>query len=162
MSEIKKLEIEVVHYQSIEELPKLYINLLLEARNAASHSYSPYSHFEVGAAVLLQNDVIVPGSNQENASYPTGLCAERVALFAAATQHPGIKVKAIAVTARKAGNEHFEAVTPCGSCRQVMSEYEDLHQEDITIIMEAGNGEVNVVQNAASLLPFRFSHSNLK
>lgn len=162
MSEIKKLEIEVVHYQSIEELPKIYTNLLLEARSAASHSYSPYSHFEVGAALLLENGVIVPGSNQENASYPTGLCAERVALFAAATQHPGIKVSAIAITARKAGNEHFEAVTPCGSCRQVMSEYEDLHQQNITVIMEGGNDEVSVLKNASSLLPFRFSHANLK
>ena len=162
MSQTKKLEIEVIHYQSIEDLPKIYTNLLLEARNAASHSYSPYSRYEVGAAVLLQNDIIVPGSNQENSSYPTGLCAERVALFAAATQHPGIKVRAIAITARKAGNVQFEAVTPCGSCRQVMCEYEDLHQEDITVIMEAGNGEVNIVKNAGSLLPLKFSHANLK
>ncbi len=162
MSEIKRLEIEIIHYQSVEELPEIFATLLLEARHAASHSYSPYSHFEVGAAVLLQNNVIILGSNQENSSYPTGLCAERVALFAAATQHPGVKVTAIAVTARKAGNKPFEEVTPCGGCRQVMSEYEDLHGKDITIVMEAGKGSVNVVKNAASLLPFRFSHANLK
>jgi cytidine deaminase len=162
MSEERKIEIKIRVFDTFQEIPTLWGMLLMKAREAASNSYSPYSNFEVGAAVLLDDGTIVPGSNQENAAYPTSLCAERVALFAAATQHPGKKIKALAVTARKAGASGFEAVSPCGSCRQVMTEYEDLHRQEYPIIMEGEKGGAVVFESAADLLPFRFSPENLK
>ena len=102
-------------YNSLNELPADYKSLMLEAHEAAETAYAPYSDFHVGAAVLLANGEIIKGSNQENAAYPSGLCAERVAVFASAVQYPGVKIIAIAVTAMPGSQEEPVMASPCGA-----------------------------------------------
>ena len=116
---------------SKDQLAREDAQLVMQAENACDTAYSPYSKFSVGAALLLENGVTVIGSNQENAAYPSGLCAERVALFNAATNHPGIKINKIAITARKQNTKQYIDVSPCGSCRQVMLEYEELQNQNL-------------------------------
>jgi cytidine deaminase len=115
----------------------------------------------VGTALLLENGEIVIGSNQENAAYPSGLCAERVALFNSASNHPKVKIKKIAITARRAKDTHFIDVAPCGSCRQVMLEYEELQDQHIEVLF-AVNGRWNKLTSTAVLLPFSFDKTTLK
>jgi len=131
----KHIVVEYQEYSSAKELVAADQSLLDNAKNAALRAYSPYSHFSVGAAVLLENGEIITGNNQENAAYPSGLCAERVALFAASSRYPGVDVKAIAITAQSTETEITEPVTPCGACRQVMVEYENNSKEPTKVIM---------------------------
>jgi cytidine deaminase len=157
------LDSEFEEYQSFDELPKEDQHLILEARKAADDAYAPYSHFHVGAAVKLENGVIIRGNNQENAAYPSGLCAERVALFSAGAQHPGDKIKSIAITAYPQGTGAISVpVSPCGDCRQVMAEYEHRYAHKIRLIMEAGQGKYIVTPSVKQLLPFLFSADNMK
>lgn len=135
--------------------------LIEKAEEAAANAYAPYSNFHVGAALLTEKGRIVQGNNQENSAYPSGLCAERVAVFAARAQFPDEKIKAIVVTARKKESEHFIAVTPCGSCRQVLSEVEDQQQAPIVLMMTSTNDEVYVSESIENLLPFKFSNKYL-
>ena len=149
-------------YESFDELSKEDQQLINEARKAADNAYAPYSQFHVGAAALLENGIVVRGNNQENAAYPSGLCAERVALFAAGANYPGIKVKSVAIHAySEKFKEHPQAVGPCGACRQVMAEYEHLYQQDIRVIMQAGKGKYIVIKSVSDLLPFMFNADNL-
>jgi cytidine deaminase len=148
-------------YESIDELPDDYKNLMLEAQKATHTAYAPYSDFHVGAAVLLANGKIVNGSNQENAAYPSGLCAERVALFASGAHNPDIKINAIAIAAYKGKSTVPLPVSPCGDCRQVMAEYEHRYHNDIKLIMQSVNGKIMVLQNVKSLLPFMFNSDHL-
>ena len=148
-------------YKQRSDLPEVWFNLLQLAAKSIASSYAPYSNFNVGAAVLLENGSVVCGSNQENAAYPLGLCAERVALFAASSQFPGVKVNAIAITAHTNAFVIENPISPCGACRQVMTEYENLHNQDITVIVSGEVGAVQVFENAASLLPFSFNQKNL-
>ena len=115
------LTIDYLEYDSIDELSAEDKNLMQQAHEAGKSAYAPYSNFSVGAAVLLENGVIVKGSNQENAAYPTGLCAERVAIFSAAAQFPGVAFKTIAITAKSSKISVSNPVTPCGGCRQAIS-----------------------------------------
>ena len=150
-------------YASIDELPHSDRELMLEAQRAADDAYAPYSHFHVGAAVMLEDGVVVRGSNQENAAYPSGLCAERVALFAAGAQFPGKKITAIAVTAYPVGKKLPDIpISPCGDCRQVMAEYEVRYHSTIRLIMQGGHGSYIVSTNVAQLLPFLFNGDALK
>lgn len=152
------LNIQFEQYASIAELSSRDQELVVAARKASDDAYAPYSNFFVGAAVLLENGVIVRGSNQENAAYPAGLCAERVAVFAAGAQHPGIKIISIAITAHpKDSLQPSVAISPCGDCRQVMAEYEQRYDHTIRLIMEAGEGSFIVINSVASLLPFIFN-----
>ena len=155
------LSISYLQYHQASELPDTLGHLLEQAHKSLASSYAPYSQFHVGAAVLLENGIIVGGSNQENAAYPLGLCAERVALFAASSQYPGIKVKAVAITAHTDAFVIENPISPCGAYRQVMTEYENLHQQDITIIIAGETGPILVFENASSLLPFSFNNKNL-
>lgn len=157
-----KLDSHFESYDSIEELPEQDQKLVLEARQAANDAYAPYSNFHVGSAVLLENGLIVRGSNQENAAYPAGLCAERVALFAAGAHHPGKKIISIAITAHPKGHKRSVAISPCGDCRQVMAEYEHRYEHSIRLIMEAGEGSFIVTESVALLLPFLFNGHSLK
>lgn len=136
--------------------------LLAEARRATGDAYAPYSGFKVGAAVLLENGEVITGNNQENAAYPSGLCAERVALFAASARFPGVPVIALAITARTDDYEISEPISPCGACRQVMAEYESLHKKPIRIIMAGESGKIMVLENVSGVLPFRFDGGMLK
>lgn len=150
-------------YDSFDELTEQDRQLMEAARSAAIDAYAPYSHFHVGAAVLLENGTIVKGSNQENAAYPSGLCAERVALFASGAQHPGTKIRAIAITAYPEGKKIAAVpISPCGDCRQVMAEYELRYGQNIRLIMEGGNNTFIVSNSVSQLLPFLFSAEALK
>lgn len=148
-------------YDSENELDIDTFKLLLSARQAAESAYAPYSNFFVGAAILLENGVIVKGSNQENAAYPSGLCAERTAIFAAGANYPTQKILMVAVTAKRKNESLFLAANPCGACRQVLSEYENKQNQPIKVIMEAGNGKVYTCDSVNMLLPLKFSSENL-
>lgn len=150
----RKIEILIRVFQP-EELPQEYQNLVAEAKKQTQNAYAPYSQFQVGAAVLLNNGMIITGNNQENAAYPSGLCAERVALFAANSQHLNTPVKAIAIAAYTDNKFTSNPITPCGGCRQVLQEAENRFQQDIEILLY-GEKEVLLIKNAASLLPLAF------
>ena len=126
------------------------------ALDAAQKAYSPYSKFSVGAAVLLENDDVVCGNNQENAAYPSGLCAERVALFAAGAKFGNIAPKMMTIVALKDGDITNMPVTPCGACRQVFIEVEKRYSKPFSLIM-AGKEKVLKLDKASDLLPFAFN-----
>jgi len=159
MSKKKDLSYSYTEYASINELPVELANLAQKAIDALKTSYSPYSHFAVGAAVLLKNGEIIQGSNQENGAYPSGLCAERVALFYAGATFPNIPVVAIAIAAEHEGKPTSEPVSPCGSCRQVMLETRNVGKEPIQLVM-IGKKRVVLVDDVTHLLPFSFSNVN--
>lgn len=157
----KTIQCEFEEYQSLDELDRIDKLLLKNAIEISANAYAPYSSFCVGAAVLLENDEIVTGSNQENIAYPSGLCAERVALFAAHSKFPSIRVKAIAIYAQSADFKVEEIVSPCGACRQVMAEYEGLGGKPIEIIMGSQEMIIKTV-GISQLLPLMFSSKGLK
>jgi len=155
---MKTTEIKIVvqEYENRSELPKDDQLLLTEARRITALAYAPYSGFHVGAAVLLANGMIITGNNQENAAYPSGLCAERVALFYANANYPESAVKAIAISAAKNGVLVNETVKPCGSCRQALAETEVRYETPIRIILD-GQNSIIVLNGVESLLPLSFS-----
>jgi len=148
-------------YASIDELSYTDSNLLRKAREATVDAYAPYSHFHVGAAALLQNGLIITGTNQENASYPVGICAERVLLAAVASQHKNVPVISIAVSYDNLDGESNHPVAPCGMCRQSLVEFESRMNQPIKLILAGKEGKVLVIDNAASLLPFAFEKNEL-
>jgi len=152
----------VLVYDSENELPAADLDLLKAARGAALKAYAPYSQFQVGAAALLKNGAVIIGSNQENVASPSGLCAERVAVFAAGAQHPDVPVKAIAVSCRSEKFHVDYPATPCGACRQAMAEYENRYGEAIRIILAGAAGPVYVLESIAALLPLQFKADQLK
>ncbi|AIZ63802.1 cytidine deaminase [Hymenobacter sp. DG25B] len=130
------------------------------ARTATNDAYAPYSHFHVGAALLLDDGTLFQGTNQENAAFPSGLCAERTALFGLAASQPQRRIKAMAVAARPATGD-FVAVTSCGACRQVMAEYEHRQGNSIPLLLPGPDGSIYRFQSMSDLLPFQFSASDL-
>lgn len=157
MKEIK-LETKIAIY-SLAEVPHDELPLVDAALKATEQAYAPYSKFHVGAAVLLADGTIVTGSNQENAAYPSGLCAERVALFHAGHQYPDIPVVALAIVAATGGKQ-VESISPCGACRQVLLETEQRYGRPVKVLL-CGTHDVVVVQDAASLLPLSFGKKDL-
>lgn len=157
MKEIK-LETSIRIYE-LEEVTGEERRLVQAAMKATGQAYAPYSHFHVGAAALLADGTIVTGSNQENAAYPSGLCAERVALFHAGHQFPDIPVVALAIAAA-AGGQQVESISPCGACRQVLLETEQRYDRPVKVLL-CGTEEVMVVPNAAALLPLCFGKEDL-
>jgi cytidine deaminase len=151
-------------YSELESLSELEVadrELLEKAAEACDSAYAPYSSFQVGAALLLENGEIVCGSNQENAAYPSGLCAERVAMFAASAQYPGVAFKSIAITAKSKKFSINYPVSPCGACRQVMAEYENLGKNSFKVLLKGEHGKIIIVRNISSLLPLAFNSSHL-
>ena len=132
-----------------------------KAKDAASHAYAPYSKFHVGAAVLLDNGQIVTGTNQENAAYPSGMCAERVALYSAVAQHPELVITKIAIVAKRKGGKELLPATCCGPCRQVMLEFELRQEKPFEVIMQNADNKWVKAPSADSLLPISFSRSSL-
>jgi len=149
-------------FSSLDELPEADRKLIEQARQSVMSAYAPYSRFSVGAAVLLENGKVMLGNNQENASYPIGLCAERVAVFAAAANFPGIKMKAIAITALSKQFLIDKPITPCGACRQAIAEYEHRYQHPIRLIMVGETGKVLVSDSIRNFLPYQFNGDDLK
>ena len=152
--EIIETKVRVYNINECEQKSLFDSALFDSALSAAKNAYAPYSGFQVGAAVLLEDGAIVIGSNQENAAYPSGLCAERVALFSAGAQFPNLKVKSIAIAAIT-NNMQVEHVAPCGACRQVLLEAENRCGNPIQIVL-CGTEEVKVIGSAKELLPVSF------
>ncbi|OQX81445.1 MAG: cytidine deaminase [Bacteroidetes bacterium 4484_249] len=158
----KDITISYSEYESIEELSNEDHLLLVRSQKAVESAYAPYSTYHVGAAVLLENGEIITGSNQENAAYPSGLCAERVALFYASSQYPDVPVKSIAISARAREFKINSPVTPCGSCRQVMAETENRFGNSLRLIMRGGNGNIIIIDGVKNILPLMFQANELK
>lgn len=156
---ILKIAIEV--YASDKELSLEDQKLIKKAKQALQKSYSPYSNFKVGAAILLKNGEILSGSNQENASYPLCLCAERVTIAAADSVYPKVPILAMAITAKSPSQIITNPVAPCGACRQVIFETEMKHQTPMRILLQGEKGKVYVIEGAKDLLPLSFDGSLL-
>lgn len=153
----KSITISYSEYNSKNELPAKDKELLDVAIEATKNSYAPYSRFNVGAAVRLANGEIISASNQENAAYPSGLCAERVAIFYANSRFPDVKVEALAVTASVNGDICDNPTYPCGACRQVLAETEQRSGNNIRIII-GGEKITQVIDSVEGLLPFVFDN----
>jgi cytidine deaminase len=160
---MKKVELitQITVFNSIEELPNA-INLLMnKAIEIKQTAYAPYSNFKVGAALLLENGEIITGNNQENAAYPSGICAERVAVWKAASQFPNQKIKALAISASSLKQITSEPVSPCGACRQTLLEYEVKQEGKIEVYFMGETGNVMKTESVLDLLPVAFNKSLL-
>lgn len=147
---------------TLDELDPESKHLVHKAEEILPYAYAPYSKFSVGAALLLDNGVIITGTNQENAAYPAGMCAERVALFTMASQYPGISVKKLAVVAKRENAQNLSPATCCGSCRQVMLEFEQRQNQAFEVIMLSPDLKWVKASSAESLLPFSFTRTNME
>ena len=136
--------------------------LVANAKEAFKTAYAPYSGFLVGASILLENGEIINGSNQENVAYPSGLCAERVAMFYVGAKFPDVKIKTIAVSVFSRSFEVDDVVSPCGACRQVMAEYEDKQQQSIKVILHSPNDNVLIADKVQDLLPYMIKRNHIK
>lgn len=157
----KNLELNFIsaHFSEIEKKDQ---ELIVNAKKAFESAYAPYSGFMVGASILLENGEIINGSNQENVAYPSGLCAERVAMFYVGARFPDVKINTIAVSVYSKDFEINDVISPCGACRQVMSEYEEKQQKPIRVILHSPNEEVLIANRVQDLLPFMFKSPHLK
>lgn len=143
-------------FENQTELPIEIQDLMEQAISVRKTAYAPYSKFRVGAALLLDNGKIVLGSNQENAAYPSGLCAERVAIFAAGSNYPEAKIVKMAITAASDTNTTTAPIPPCGSCRQSIAEYEIKQDQPIEIYFMGEIGAIHKSDSLKNLLPFMF------
>lgn len=151
----------IYEYDSISELPVNEQELVRLARDSALRAYAPYSGFRVGAALLLENGEVITGNNQENAAYPSGICAERVALFYAGSRFPEVAVMSIAITAlNQEGESTGNPVYPCGACRQVILEAENRHGKSQRLIF-AGESRVHAIDSIKTILPLYFDKDSL-
>lgn len=158
----ERFTIDYETFEALNELSAAEQALCLKAEEALRSSHSPYSGFRVGTALSLENGTVVLGSNQENVAYPSGLCAERVALFSVGAHHPSAVITTMAITAK---TDHFKIekpVTSCGACLQVMAEYEKKQGHPITVLFYCMGGQVIRVKGIPSLLPFAFVEDRLK
>ncbi|MCH9823466.1 cytidine deaminase [Salibacteraceae bacterium] len=155
------IECEFEEYSNASELSDIDKALFLEAKRISQNAYAPYSGFNVGAAVRLENGKVILGTNQENIAYPSGLCAERVALFSAHSLYPKQKIESVAIYAYSKNFIVDEVVSPCGACRQVIAEYEEISKQAISVIMGSDAGVIKT-NGVKQLLPFRFSSKGLK
>lgn len=160
---MKQKEVHFVYevYNSIKSLNKMDAMLLQNAREITATAYAPYSHFQVGATALLANGEIISGSNQENASFPVGLCAERVLISAISSLHPNTAIHSMAISYHNLNGESNHPISPCGICRQSLLEYEERLKHPIKLLMSGMEGKVFVIPNAAMLLPLSFTSGDL-
>lgn len=148
-------------FNSIDDLNKEDAWLLQHAKETSKAAYAPYSNFQVGAAARLLNGEIVKGTNQENAAYPVGLCAERVLLSTASTVYPQVPVESIAISYRSSKVKSDHPISPCGICRQSLQEYEQRLHNPIRLILAGMEGKVIIIEKASLLLPLSFTASDL-
>ena len=160
---MKKVEIktQITIFDSIEELPNSIKELMGKAIEAKQKAYAPYSKFKVGAAFLLESGAIITGSNQENAAYPSGMCAERVAIWRAASEYPKQKIISLAITASSSSQLTKKPVAPCGACRQTLSEYELKQKDKIEVFFMGEVGKIIKTDSIIDLLPIAFDKSFL-
>lgn len=156
----REIKIAYLEFDGIGELPDEYRLLIMRARKASEDAWAPYSGFKVGAAVKLLSGMVLTGNNQENAAYPSGLCAERTVLFYASANFPDDPVVAIAVTAQNAAGFLAEPVKPCGGCRQALLEVETRHNRPVTIVLD-GQQSIYLLEGVGSLLPLNFTRRSL-
>ena len=157
----QKFEFEYEVYNDSSELNHEDADLLTRARAVTKHAYAPYSKFFVGAAAKLNNDQIVSGTNQENASYPVGICAERVLLGNAATLYPGVSIDTMAISYDSMEVKSDHPISPCGMCRQALLEYETRTNKPIRLILAGQEGKIFIVKTVSFLLPFAFTADEL-
>jgi len=160
MKEVK-IESTLYVFEGLNELPEDAIKLMQNAIEAREKAYAPYSKFNVGAALLLDNNEIITGSNQENASYPSGLCAERTAIYYAGAKYPKAKILRMAITAGSKKNKTTSPIPPCGACRQAIAEYEVKQDTPVEIYFMGETGKVAKSNSLANLLPLVFDKSVL-
>ncbi|ANI88934.1 cytidine deaminase [Arachidicoccus ginsenosidimutans] len=149
-------------FNSIDELNSEEKSLLEKARQNTENAYAPYSQFNVSAVALLENGTTIAATNQENASYPVGICAERTLLSAVSSLQPNQLIKTMAISYHNLNGNSGKPISPCGICRQSLLEYENRFQSSVKIIMSGLGGEVVVVESAKQLLPFSFSAEDMK
>ncbi len=149
-------------YQSIDELSEEDKWLLDEAREATQHAYAPYSRFLVGAVARLSNGEIVSGSNQENASFPAGMCAEQVVMASISSQYPKTPIDTLAISYNNTNGESNHPITPCGICRQAMQEYKEKTKQSIRLILGGMHGKVFIIPDAGMLLPLSFTSKDMQ
>lgn len=149
-------------YESVDALPAGDAALLKAARDVTAKAYAPYSNFLVGAVAKLNNGEEVSGTNQENASYPVGICAERALLASAAMLQTGVPIQTMAIAYHNVNGESNHPVSPCGMCRQYIAEYETRTGQPIRLILSGMNGRVFVIEKASQLLPLSFGGEDLK
>ncbi len=157
----QKISFDLTIFDDLQELSAEHQKLMLSAIDARINAYAPYSSFQVGAAIQLANGEIVTGSNQENASYPSGLCAERVAIFYAGAKFPNVPIQAIAISATSLNHVVDKPAAPCGNCRQAISEYEIKQEQPIAILMMGETGQILKCNALADILPLAFNSSFL-
>lgn len=157
-----KFEFQYEVYNDIDELKKEDAELLTKARIVTNQAYAPYSNFFVGAVAKLSNGLIVSGTNQENASYPVGICAERVLLGNAATLYPGVSIDTLAISYDSKEVQSDHPISPCGMCRQALLEYETRTEKPIRLILAGQEGKIYIVDTVKFLLPFAFMPDELK
>jgi cytidine deaminase len=148
-------------YDSAQDLSPDDSALLAEARTITAKAYAPYSHFFVGAVAKLDNGETIAGTNQENASYPVGICAERVLLSNASMQHTGIPIHTIAISYDNSNAESDKPISPCGMCRQSLREYEERMKHPIRLILSGQSGKVYILESAGQLLPLSFGSEDM-
>lgn len=148
-------------YEHISEMESQDAQLLTQARQACFQAYAPYSNFLVGAALLLDTGETVTGVNQENAAYPSGLCAERVALYASGAKYPQAKILSLAIAARRRDEAHFFPSAPCGACRQVMIEFQERQNSSFNLIFQGDKQQIIKCPSGYDLLPLVFNSSSL-
>jgi len=157
----KTISFRLTEYKSVEELKQDDRELVNAAKDAARNAYAPYSKFKVGAAVRLENNIIVKGANVENAAFPSGICAERSALSNSTSNYPDSKPVTIAITAYTEDGITREPVSPCGNCRQVIAEEEFRNKISIRVIL-CGENKIQIIEKGGDLLPLQFSRNYLK
>jgi len=155
------LHLDYEVFDTIDELSNEDAFLLREAGEATKNSYAPYSKFRVGAVARMGNGELVSGSNQENASYPAGICAERVLLSTASSLFPGIPIKTIAVSYRSTEIKSDHPIAPCGICRQSLQEFRERVKQPIRLILGGLEGKVYIIDDASALMPFAFDGKEL-
>lgn len=148
-------------YDQLEDMDSESKYLVHKAKEAATEAYAAYSKFHVGAALILEDGTLITGSNQENAAYPLSMCAERVALYATAAAYSGKVIAKIAVAAHRKNQKELQEASPCGSCRQVLLEFEQRQKMAIQVVFLGTNGKWLIIPSAAQLLPYHFDRKSL-
>ena len=155
----KEIQFAITVLDSAADLSESDAQLLATARETTQFAYAPYSHFLVGAAAILANHQIVTGTNQENAAYPVGICAERVLMSVVASRYPGEPILSMAISYNNGASDR--PISPCGVCRQSLVEYQDRTKTTIRLILSGMSGKVFIIDDARHLLPLSFSSSDL-
>ena len=158
----EEIKFSILIYDSIDELNDEDAMLLREARKVTQFAYAPYSNFKVGAFAKLENGKTVSGTNQENASFPAGICAERTLLSTTSSLFPGVGVDTIAISYNNLNGKSDRPVSPCGICRQSLVEFQDRTKKQIRIILSGMEGKIQVIENAKDLLPLVFGADDMK